>query len=182
MKPNLLSEIFGKNSPLEGGVLSEVRSLRKFVLRKNTPLKGGIVLGLVLVLCLLAKVDSTFAQNFNPTFPRIGVIYFYEANIPEEIWRHHDLIVTRLWYPEIARRVKQAYPDKLVIACNNVIDGNTLQPPDAWLVPTLNNSCLKGWHDNSHPGDCLYDGTDRCPLVNGERWNTYLAKKIHEKT
>ncbi len=187
MNPKLLLETLrrfetfsrlGMNSPLEGG-----QGGGGVAARSNTPrtsLKRGIFSGLLFVLCLLATINTTFAQNFNPPFPRIGVIYFYETNIPEEIWRYHDLIVTRLWYPHIARRIKEVYPNKIVIACNNIIDGNTLAPSDQWLIPTLNDSCIKGWH-SERPGDCLYDGTDRCPLVNGERWNTYVARKAFEK-
>lgn len=185
MVPSLLSKCRRGNYFLAASrrrVGAEMKNSGTPAARTNTRIPKGMVTVLAPIFCMLAISTSSFAQDFNPPFPRIGVIYFYEANIPEEVWRYHDLIVTRLWYPEIARRVKQAYPNKLVIACNNIIDGNTLQPPEAWLVPTLNNSCIKGWHDNSHPGDCLYDGTDRCPLVNGERWNTYLAKKLNEKT
>ncbi|RME01227.1 MAG: hypothetical protein D6814_01905, partial [Calditrichaeota bacterium] len=130
------------------------------------------------LLCFILFVAFMFpalrvrAQNYNPPFPRIGVIYFYEANIPQEIWQYHDLIIVRLWYPEIARKIKQKYPQKIVLATNNVIDGTAINPPDDWLVPTLDGSCIKGWHQ-SHPGDCLYDGTDFCPQVNGQRWNDF---------
>jgi hypothetical protein len=137
--------------------------------------------------CALASLVLGFshadAQNFNPPFPRIGVIYFYEANIPQEIWKYHDLIVTRFWYPEIAREIKKYHPEKIVVACNNIIDGNTLkEASDQWLVPTVDGSCLPGWHNNAHPGNCLYDGTDRCPQVNGRRWNDYLGSHLSART
>ena len=144
--------------------------------------KKGCLLAMALYF-ILASVAVAQKPNFNPPFPRIGVIYFYEANIPQEIWKYHDLIVTRFWYPEIAREIKKHHPEKIVIACNNVIDGNKLDGvSDAWLVPTVDKSCLPGWHNNAHPGDCLYDGTDRCPQVNGMRWNDYLAKHLADRT
>ncbi len=127
------------------------------------------------------EVNSAAAQNFQPPFPRIGVIYFYEANIPEEIWKNHDLIVVRLWYPEIARKIKAKYPEKIVLATNNVIDGTAINPPDDYLIPTLDGSCIKGWHQK-HPGDCLYDGTNFCPIVNGKRWNDFLTDFLAERT
>lgn len=155
----------------------------------TTPLRlaGRINLLRFALLCAgsgqLLSAAGVSAQNFNPPFPRIGVIYFYGANIPQEIWRYHDLIVTRYWYPEIAQEIKKHYPDKLVIACNNIIDGNTLRDAsDAWLVPTVDGSCLPGWHHNNHPGDCLYDGTNGCPLVNGMRWNDYVSKHLADRT
>ncbi len=147
------------------------------------PLTGWIWRWSCALVLLAMPSAKVFAQNFNPPFPRIGVIYFYEANIPQEIWKYHDLIVTRFWYPEIAREVKKFHPEKIVIACNNVIDGNTLKDAsDQWLVPTVDSSCLPGWHNNAHPGDCLYDGTDRCPLVNGKRWNDFLGKHLADRT
>jgi hypothetical protein len=157
-------------APLKGGIL------------RNSPLKWGIGWGLVLVFCLFAKTSSSFAQNYNPPFPRLGVIYFYEVRVPEEIWKHHDLIVSRFWYPEIARKIKARYPNKIVLAANNIIDGTSLRPSDQWLVPTLNDSCLFGWHPNSHPGDCFYDPTDLCPPVNGVRWNEYVTRHLARET
>jgi hypothetical protein len=136
----------------------------------------------VACMCLFVFTDDSRAQNFNPPFPRIGVLYFYEVNIPQEIWKYHDLIVTRFWYPEIARKIKNKFPDKPVIAANNIIDGNVINPPDAWLIPTLDGSCIEGWHPDKHPGDCLYDGTDFCPLVNGVRWNEYVSRYLADKT
>ena len=121
-------------------------------------------------------------DRFNPPFPRIGVLYFYTVNIPEEIWKGKDLIVTRYWYPEIAQRVRAVYPDKLILAANNVIDGNVINPPDEWLIPTLDGSCIHGWHAGQHPGDCLYDGTDLAPLVGGARWNQYLPDWLSART
>ncbi|MDQ7054803.1 MAG: hypothetical protein Q9P14_18660 [candidate division KSB1 bacterium] len=132
-------------------------------------------------LLLTVFGSQAAAQNYQPPFPRIGVIYFYEANIPEEIWQYHDLIVVRFWYPEIARKIKAKYPEKIVLATNNVIDGTAINPPDDYLIPTLDGSCIKGWHQK-HPGDCLYDGTNFCPQVNGKRWNDFLTDFLAERT
>jgi hypothetical protein len=138
--------------------------------------------------------DGAVAPTFNPPFPRIGVLYFYEVNIPEEIWKGKDLIATRYWYPEIARRIKARYPEKIVLGANNIIDGVGIfssgdhPAEDAWLVPLTggttptspsigNPYCVQGWHMNQHPGNCLYDGTDTSPRLSafgGRRWNEYL--------
>lgn len=188
MKPKLLLKTLRENSPLEGGpggVCSSATNSKNLKAHKNTPfapLKGGVVSGFVLAFFLLAKIDALFAQNFNPPFPRIGVVYFYEVTYPQEIWKHYDLIVTRYWYPEIAQKIKAKYPEKIVLACNNVIDGIHVKPPDAWLINTVDKSCITGWHHQQHPGDCLYDGTDFCPLVNGQRWNEFLTRHLADNT
>lgn len=138
---------------------------------------------------------SSGTANVNPPFPRIGVLYFYEVNVPQEIWKDKDLVAVRYWYPEIAQKIKTAYPDKIVLAANNIIDGVGIFSPetppnphaaDSWLVPLVggtnpypvnNPYCAHGWHMDKHPGNCLYDGTDGAPLLSAfgnKRWNQYL--------
>ncbi len=122
------------------------------------------------------------SDPFNPPFPRIGVLYFYEVNVPEVIWEDKEMVIVRYWYPEIAQKIKNRFPDKLVLAANNIIDGNVINPPDAWLIPTLNGACIPGWHQSQHPGDCLYDPTDWAPLIGGKRWNQHLPQYLDDNT
>ncbi len=43
--------------------------------------------------CLIDTSECTTPSgevNFNPPFPRIGVLYFYEINLPQEIWKDKE--------------------------------------------------------------------------------------------
>ena len=145
---------------------------------------------LITLLLFIIFPMSVFSQDFNPPFPRIGVIYFYKANVAPDIWPNKDLLIIRFWSPEnqAAQKIKARYPNKIVLATNNIIDGIWLNPPppDDWLINmTQPGLCLPGWH-NTHPGDCLYDATDNAPLVliNGvnQRWSDYLTTSLADST
>jgi hypothetical protein len=146
-----------------------------------------------------ASAAHASEPTFNPPFPRVGVLYFYEINVPEQIWKHKDLVATRYWYPEIARRFKAKYPDRIVLGANNIIDGvgifATGDHPgeDAWLIPLVGGTtstvgsayCVGGWHKDRHPGNCLYDATDWAPRLSqfgGKRWNEYLPFWLSNNT
>jgi len=120
--------------------------------------------------------------------------------------RLKDLVVTRLWYPLIAQKIKRDFPEKIVLAANNIIDGHTVfaaqdhPDEDAWLVPMVGGVrphnpgdpdafndpyCITGWHMDRHPGNCLYDSTDFAPRLSrfgNRRWNEYLPLRLSERT
>ena len=108
----------------------------------------------VLLACLFLSAAWPFvlpAQNFNASFPRIGVVTFYDANVGEAIWRNHDLVVIRFYQNDLARRLKQQNPDVIVLAATDDLvdnDGVIAQLPEAWHTKKANGERVfagEGW-------------------------------------
>ena len=56
---------------------------------------------------LLIITQNSFAQNWNPPFPRIGQITFYNPGMGAKIWEKHDLIIIRHKFSDAAREIKK---------------------------------------------------------------------------
>lgn len=123
------------------------------------------------------------AQNqlFNPPFPRIGQITFYEVDRPDAIWQNHDLVVIRFYYPEMARKIKEKNPNTIVLATNGKIVEPEGKFPEAFYLRDEDGGkhCNKG-------GRCLLDITDYCPKINTEygsmRFNEYFPRWLVDNT
>src|SRR5262245_50276355 len=93
------------------------------------------------MLLLAAWPYPVQSQNFKSSFPRIGVVTFYDVNIGEAIWRNHDLVVIRFYQNELARRLKQQNPGVIVLAATDDLvdnDGVIAQLPEAWHTKKAN--------------------------------------------
>ncbi len=109
---------------------------------------------LLLCLCLAALAGAALGQNYNAPFPRIGVVTFDNANIGEEIWRNHELIVIRSHLKELAKKLKQQNPGVVVLAATDDIVGNNGLAgdlPASWHVTKADGKRIfagEGWWMN----------------------------------
>ncbi len=125
--------------------------------------------------------STALAQNFNPPYPRIGIVTFYNIGAGDEIWRDFDLVVIRHGKGGDARRVKQKNPDVIVLATNDLIDDQTgaLVWPAAWRARYADGSEV-------FETDHLPNTTDWCPVADfgfgSQRYNEWIVQYLFENT
>ena len=101
-------------------------------------LQNNSVLSYGLIFISLLIFDSAISQNYNPPYPRVGQIYFYNPGQAAEIWKNHDLVIIRHKYNDEARKIKERNPDVILLATNDYIVSKKDMWPDAWYVKDSN--------------------------------------------
>lgn len=126
-----------------------------------------------------------YTQDFNPPFPRIGQITFFNTNAGGSIWKNHDLVVLRYYLTGTAEKLRADNPDCIILATNDEIaegrEGRIGPYPEEWMVRTASGDLVGLWADVH-----LMDVTDYCPRVQTEfgnlRYNEYLPLALKAKT
>jgi chitodextrinase len=148
--------------------------------------KKVVVYILVFLMLTSLLMENGYAQNYNPTFPRIGQLTFFRANtVAHDIWKNHDLVVLRYYKNSTAAAVKAANPSCIVLGCNDEImegnEGKIAPYPEDFYVVTDEGTPFGAWA-TAH----LMDVTNYCPRVETEygylRYNEYLPLALKNKT
>ncbi|HDL78084.1 MAG TPA: hypothetical protein ENH53_05300 [Bacteroidetes bacterium] len=145
-----------------------------------------IVKGLFLIGMVLISAEISRAQDFNPPFPRIGQITFYPAGAGPTIWKNHNMVIIRHYYPDDAKRIKEKNPDVILLAANDALEGNIIKNitgkplPDEWYIHYADGSKVPFW------GGYMTNLSNECPVANyiygPQRFNQFLAKFLIENT
>ncbi|TDI91496.1 MAG: hypothetical protein E2O76_18070 [Caldithrix sp.] len=139
------------------------------------------VINYLLIFFSLIVVNTAVSQNFDPPYPRVGQVYFYNPGQGAEIWKDHDLIIIRHKYNDEARKIKAKNPDVILLATNDYIVSKKDMWPDAWYVKDSNGK-MTSYHEDYG----LMNITNQCPRVNhtygSQRFNEFLPRHLMEKT
>ena len=144
----------------------------------------SIILGdrkiLISVALLVFCPVLSYSQNYDPPYPRIGQIMFYGPGAGYDIWKNHDLVIIRHYYPRDAKKIKEANPDIILLATNGIIGGPLKgdkihqiigKPvPSEWYLYRADGSKIPFW------GDFLRNITPDCPVVD----YAYGPQKFYE--
>ncbi len=143
------------------------------------------ILIIALIFAFFEKKAS--AQNLNPAFPRIGQVFFFEAGAAgADIWKNHDLLAVRFYKSWLAKKIKAANPNVILLGANAEIVGEEMKRilgrdlPEGWFARWDNGEKIKIW------GGYLMNLTEDCPKVNfvyGEqKFYEFLAQYLKQNT
>lgn len=129
-----------------------------------------------LVLIFVFFTKSTYAQRFNPPYPRIAQFTWGGGRV--EWYAKFDLLVIGHGNADRhAKAIKAINPDAIVLETADWNKGNPFSSvPDKWKVRNSKGEFFKVWGDKK-----LIDYTDFCPFVNGQRANTQLPQLVAAK-
>ena len=144
------------------------------------------VLAFVFVAVIFILVEPAQTQDFNPPFPRIGQITFYPAGAGPTIWRNHNMVIIRHYFPDDAKRIKAVNPKAILLAANDALEGDNIKNitgkplPDAWYIHYADGSKVPFW------GGHMTNLSNECPVANyiygRQRFNEFLAQFLDENT
>ncbi|MBC8180231.1 hypothetical protein H8E88_03820 [candidate division KSB1 bacterium] len=145
--------------------------------------RGGVVF---IAISYILFVNTAFAQDLNPPYPRIGQVNFYSAGAGPTIWKDHDLIAIRNHRGSDARAIKEKNPDVLLLGASAVVTGDEMEIivgekfPEEWFVRWADGSKMPLW------GGYLMNMTDYCPEVNfvygQQKFYEFVASYYNENT
>lgn len=144
------------------------------------------VFSFLFIVVILNSGKYSFAQNFNPPFPRIGQIYLYPAGAGDEIWKNHDMIAIRHYLSSDAQRIRKKNPDIIILGANDAIEGTPIEEllgkklPEEWYVHYANGERLPIW------GGHLMNITEKCPeadfIYGRQKFNQFVAQYLIDNT
>ncbi len=149
------------------------------------------ILYFVIIVWSADWVWCYFPPQYNPPFPRVGNITFYEFPVGHLAWQNHDLVVTRFYLEEDAKRVKALNPDCILLATNNIISGDSTQTgpvqfdyykyPPGWFAMTASGTKI-----SMYGPLVMMNVTESCPLGDKgyglQKFNQWLPQNLKTNT
>lgn len=152
---------------------------------------------LAIGLSLLAWPGRSSAASLPLRYPRLANYYLNPTMTPDEAeqlarWDVVILGVEAQQQPELFAIMRQRHPGIIILAYitseeiptkhlsitdqANPLSALVTGLPDAWWLETSSGARTGFW-----PGANMMNVTDGAPLINGQRWNTYLPKFMHDR-
>ncbi len=172
----MISQDFGRSSFKRFNSLILPDSLNCLSLSKFS--KPHFVIKLILFFLSFSNLISV--TNWNPSFPRVGQMTFYDPGAGPFLWQNHDLVIIRFYWGDAAKKVKELNPDCILLATNNDLGDLGNEFPDPWYLHYSDGSRVSGF------GGQMLNITEYCPVVNhtygNQQFNAFYPQRLADRT